>query len=123
MFGEILMSDSTETKKNPTRGAAMAKVWAARREFAANPVCCCGCGAKLAVGKDPEHQRLFCQGHDGRLHKLLRQVLRGEASRQDIPAAARANLARIGFVQKDREILNAFANPGQQANRRRKLQP
>jgi hypothetical protein len=54
---------------------------------------------------------------------LLRQVLRGEASRQDIPAAARANLARIKFVQKDREILNAFANPGQQANRRRKSQP
>ena len=118
-----MMSDSTETKKNPTRGAAMAKVWAARREFAANPVCCCGCGAKLAVSKDPERQRLFRQGHDGRLHKLLRQVLRGEASRQDIPVVARANLARIGFVQKDREILNAFANPGQQANRRRKLQP
>ena len=117
------MSDSTETKKNPTRGAAMAKVWAARREFAANPVCCCGCGAKLAVGKDPEHQRLFCQGHDRRLHKLLRQVLRGEVSRQDLPLAARANLARIKFVQRDREILNAFANPGQQANRRRKLQP
>jgi hypothetical protein len=117
------MSDVTETKKNATRGAAMAKTWAARRAWAENPVCCCGCGTKLAVGKDPEHQRLFCQGHDGRLHKLLRQVLRGEASRQDIPSAARANLARIGFVQKDREILNAFANPGQQANRRRRLQP
>jgi hypothetical protein len=69
------MSDATETTKNATRGAAMARTWAARREWAANPVCCCGCGAK------------------------------------------------IGFVQKDREILNAFANPGQQANRRRKLQP
>ena len=112
------MSDTTETKKSMARAAAMAKTWAARREWAANPVCCCGCGTKLAVGKDPEHQRLFCQGHDGRLHKLLRQVLRGEASRQDLPLAARANLARISFVQKDREILNAFANPGQQANRR-----
>jgi hypothetical protein len=114
------MSDSSEQtieiKKSTARAAAMAKTWAARREFAANPVCCCGCGTKLAVNKNPEHQRLFCQGHDGRLHKFLRQVLRGEASRQDIPAAARANLARIGFVQKDREILNAFANPGQQAN-------
>src|ERR1035437_9800236 len=117
------MSDTTETKKTAARAAAMAKTWAARREFAASPVCCCGCGAKLAVAKDPEHQRLFCQGHDGRLHKLLRQVLRGEASRQDIPAAARANLAPISFVQKDRKILNAFATPGQQANRRRKLQP
>ena len=116
------MSDTTETKKSMARATAMAKTWAARREWAANPVCCCGCGTKLAVGKDPDHQRLFCQGHDGRLHKLLRQVLRGEASRQDIPAPARANLVRIRFVQKDREILNAFANPGQQANRRRKLE-
>ena len=116
------MSDASETTKSTARAAAMAKTWAARREWTANPVCCCGCGAKLAVGKDPEHQRLFCQGHDGRLNKLLRQVLRGEASRQDIPVVARANLARIKFVQKDREILNTFANPGQQANRRRKLE-
>ena len=56
------MSDTTETKKSMAGAAAMAKTWAARREFAANPVCCCGCGTKLAVGKDPERQRLFCQG-------------------------------------------------------------
>src|ERR1035441_8866184 len=121
------MSDSseqmTETKKSTARAAAMAKTWAARREWAANPVCCCGCGAKLAVGKDPERQRLFCQGHDGRLHKFLRQVLRGDASRQDIPVAARANLARIKFIQSDREIQKAFANPDQQVIRRRKSQP
>src|ERR1035437_6186887 len=121
------MNDSSEQtieiKKSTARAAAMAKTWAARREWTANPVCCCGCGTKLAVGKDPERQRLFAQGHDGRLHRLLRGVLRGEASRQDIPSAARANLARIKFIQSDREILNAFANPGQQANRRRKLQP
>lgn len=117
------MSDVTETTKNTTRGAAMAKVWAARREWAANPMCCCGCGTKLAVSKAPEQQRLFCQGHDGRLHKLLRQVLRGEASRQDIPVAARANLARIRFIQSDREIQKAFANPGQKALRQRKLGP
>jgi hypothetical protein len=117
------MNDFNEPKKSSARAAAMAKTWAARGEFAANPVCCCGCGAKLVVGKDSQRQRLFAQGHDGRLHKLLRQVLRGEASRQDIPLAARANLARIGFVQKDRGILNAFANPNQQANRRRRLQP
>src|ERR1017187_7246982 len=112
------MNDTTETKKSRARSAAMARSCAARHEWAANPVCCCGCGAKLVVSKAPEQQRLFCQGHDGRLYKFLRRVLRGEASRQDIPVAARANLARIRFVQKDREILNAFANPGQQANRR-----
>jgi hypothetical protein len=117
------MNDTTETKKSTTRAAAMARTWAARREWAANPVCCCGCGAKLALSKDPERQHLFAQGHDGRLHKLLRQVLRGEASRQDIPGVARANLARIKFIQGDREMQKAFANPGQQVNRRRKLQP
>jgi hypothetical protein len=117
------MNDSTETTKNPTRAAAMAKTWAVRREWAANPVCCCGCGGKLAVAQNTERQRLFCQGHDGRLHKLLRQVLRGEASRQDLPLAARANLARIKFIQSDWEIQKAFANPGQRASRRRKLQP
>jgi hypothetical protein len=115
------MSDSTETTKNATRGAAMTKVWGARRAWAQNPVCCCGCGTKLAVSKNLERQRLFCQGHDGRLHKLLRQVLRGEVSRQDIPVAARANLARIKFIQIDREIQKAFANPGQKALRQRKL--
>jgi hypothetical protein len=120
--GDFLMNDTTETKKSTARSGAMARTWAARREWAANPVCCCGCGTKLAVGKDPERQHLFAQGHDGRLHKLLRQVLRGEASRQDIPVAARANLARIKFIQNDREIQKAFANPGQKTNRQRQLE-
>jgi len=111
------MTDSTESK-NPDRSAAMARVWATRRERAANPVCCCGCGTALAVGKDPKRQKLFCHGHDGRLHSLLRKVLRGEASRQDIPLAARANLARIRFVQHDHQIQKAFTNPGQHATRR-----
>ena len=116
------MSDTAETKKSTARAAAMAKTWAARREWAANPMCCCGCGAKLAIAKNPEQQRLFAQGHDGRLHKFLRKVLRGEASRQDIPVAARANLARIKFIQNDREIQKAFANPGQKTSRQRKLE-
>ena len=122
MLGENSMSDTTETKKSTARSAAMARTWAARREWAANPVCCCGCGAKLAVSKNPEQQRLFAQGHDGRLHKFLRKVLRGESSRQDIPVAARANLARIMFIQSDREIQKAFANPGQKTSRQRKLE-
>ena len=67
------MNDTTETKKSRARSAAMARTWAARRDWAANPVCCCGCGAKLVVSKAPEQQRLFCQGHDGRLCKFLRR--------------------------------------------------
>ncbi len=111
------MTDSTVNPKNAARSAAMSKVWAARREWAANPVCSCGCGGKLAVAKAADQQKLFCQGHDGRLHAFLRKVLLGEASRQEIPVAARANLSRIKFVQKDREIQKAFANPGQQDRR------
>jgi hypothetical protein len=112
------MTDSTEPKKNTARAAAMAKVWAARRGWAMAPVCCCGCDTRLPVAKNEKRQRLFCQGHDGRLHSLLKKVLRGEASRQDIPQAARANLTRIGFIQRDRELKKAFANPGQKAKRR-----
>lgn len=112
------MTEPNAPKKNPARAAAMAKVWAARREWAENPVCCCGCGTKLALSNNPDRQRLFCQGHDGRLHAFLREILRGEASRRDIPLAARANLARIKFIQKDPELQKAFANPGQQARRR-----
>jgi hypothetical protein len=79
------MNESNEPKKSPARAAAMARIWAARREWAKNPTCCCGCGAKLEISKNPKQQRFFCQGHDGRLYSFLRKVIRGEASRQDIP--------------------------------------
>jgi len=111
-----------ESQKSPVRSAAMAKVWMARRIWRESPTCCCGCGAPLGISKNPKRQRLFSQGHDGRLHRLLRKVIAGEASRNDIPLAARANLARIGFIQRDQELRKAFANPGQQALRRRKLE-
>src|SRR5665647_259667 len=123
------MSDTTETKKSMARAAAMAETWAVRREFAANPVCCCGCGTKLTVAKNPEHQRLFCQGHDGRLHKLLRQVLRGEASRQDIPAAAASRLqlappvgllARVGEGVQNFSVFLHETDPCQVRPRRRR---
>lgn len=109
---------ANEKTKNPACLATMARIWMARCIWRESPTCCCGCGTELAISKDPKRQRLFCQGHDGRLHAFLAKVLRGEASRQDIPLAARANLARIGFIQRDRELQKAFANPGQQANRR-----
>lgn len=112
------MTDPNDATRNSTRSAAMARIWMARRIWRESPTCCCGCGTELAIAKEPKRQRLFCQGHDGRLHAFLRKVMRGEAPRQAIPAAARANLARIGFIQRDRELLKAFANPGQQAIRR-----
>ena len=54
-----------------------------------------GCCARLDVAKDPEHQRFFKPGHDAALKSLLRKINRGEAKREDIPQAARANVARI----------------------------
>jgi hypothetical protein len=116
------MGESTESKKNPARSTAMARVWMARRVWKESPSCCCGCGGKLEVNNNPKRQRFFLQGHDGRLHALLRRVQAGEASRQDIPLAARANLARIGFIQRDQQLRKVFLNPGQQENRRRKSQ-
>ena len=114
-------TNAAEVKKS-NRGAAMAKVWAARRAWAQAPVCCCGCNTTLAANKNPKRQSLFAQGHDGRLHSLLMKVLRGDASRQDIPMAARANLARIKFIQADPALQRAFANPGQKAIRNQKAQ-
>ena len=115
------MNDSAESK-NPARAAAMAKVWAARRAWAMAPTCCCGCEERLEIATIQGRQKFFRAGHDGRLHAFLRKVLRGEVSRQDIPLAARANLARIKFIQADPELKKAFANPGQKALRQRRAQ-
>ena len=106
----------------------MRKAWAKRRasaatgaEWLAHPVCCCGCGARLDLAKNPEHQSSFKPGHDAALKSLLRKINRGEAKREDIPQAARANVARIKFIQADLEFQKAFAHhPEQKARRQRK---
>ena len=105
----------------------MRKAWEKRRasatmeaEWLAHPVCCCGCSARLGLAKNPEHQSSFKPGHDSALKSLLRKVNRGEARREDIPQAARANLARIKFIQADPEFQKAFANPSQPQRRQRK---
>jgi hypothetical protein len=54
------------------------------------------------------------------LKSLLRKINRGEAKRDDIPQAARANLARIKFIQADPEFQKAFAKPSQPQRRQRK---
>ena len=107
----------------------MRKAWEKRRasaaleaESLAQPVCCCGCRARLEIAKNPERQRYFKPGHDSALKSLLRKINRGEAKREDIPQAARANLARIKFIQADPELKKAFANPGQKALRQRRAQ-
>jgi hypothetical protein len=109
--------DKQSKEKNPARAAAMAKVWAGRRAWSMAPTCCCGCDQRLEVAKNPERQTLFKIGHDAALKSILRKVLRGEVARESIPQAARANLARIKFVQANPELKKAFANPGQKAIR------
>ena len=117
MAGGILMTEQSE-KKNPVRAAAMAKVWAGRRAWGLAPTCCCGCDQRLEIAKTPERQKYFKPGHDAALKSLLRKVLSGAVPREKIPEAARANLARIKFIQNS-DLKRAFANPGQKAIRQR----
>jgi hypothetical protein len=123
-------TENPENEKRPAtpRSEAMRAAWAKRRasaatgaEWLAHPVCCCGCGARLEVAKNPEHQSSFKPGHDAALKSLLRKINRGEAKPEDIPQAARANVARIKFIQADSEFQKAFAHhPEQKARRQRK---
>src|SRR5664280_804715 len=117
----------TEKRPATPRSDAMRKAWDKRRanatmeaEWLAHPVCCCGCSARLEVAKNPEHQSSFKPGHDSALKSLLRKINRGEAKRDDIPQAARANLARIKFIQADPEFQKAFAKPSQPQRRHEK---
>jgi hypothetical protein len=117
-------SEITEQRPATARSEAMRKAWEKRRASAAleagwlaHPVCCCGCSARLDVAKNPENQRFFKPGHDSALKSLLRKIIRGEAKREDIPQAARANVARIKFIQADPGFQEAFAKPGQPQRR------
>src|ERR1019366_10818269 len=118
-------SETSQTHQATPRSEAMRKAWEKRRataalekESLAHPECCCGCRARLDVAKSPENQRYFKPGHDSALKSLLRKINRGEARREDIPQAARANVARIKLIQADPEFQQAFAHaPGQKARR------
>jgi len=116
-----------EKRPATPRSDAMRKAWTKRRasatmevEWLAHPVCCCGCGARLGVAKNPEKQRSFKPGHDSALKSLLRKINRGEAKSEDIPQAARTNFARIKFIQADPEFQKAFTNPSPKARRQQK---
>ena len=122
-------TEQSENDKRPTtsRSEAMRAAWAKRRanagveaEWLARPECCCGCRARLDVAKNPERQSSFKPGHDSALKSLLRKINRGEAKRDDIPQAARANVARIKFIQADPEFQKAFAKASQPQRRHEK---
>jgi hypothetical protein len=125
--GGMTTNEKSEKRPATPRSEAMRAAWAKRRasaatgaEWLAHPVCCCGCRARLEVAKNPEHQRSFKPGHDSALKSLLRKINRGEAKRDDIPQAARANVARIKFIQADPEFQKAFAKPSQPQRRQPK---
>src|ERR1035441_10019450 len=118
---DIKQSEISEKRPATSRSEAMRAAWAKRRanagvgaDWLAHPVCCCGCGARLEVAKNPEQQRSFKPGHDSALKSLLRKINRGEAKSEDIPQAARANLARIQFIQANPEFQKAFAHHPEQ---------
>ena len=124
-----MTTEESEKEKQPTtlRSEAMRKAWEKRHasaamgaEWLAHPVCCCGCSARLDVAKNPECQSSFKPGHDSALKSLLRKINRGEVKSDEIPQAARANVARIKFIQADPEFQKAFAKPSQPQRRQRK---
>jgi hypothetical protein len=51
------------------------------------------------------------------LKAKLRAILRREMNRKELPAAARVNLSKIGFIQANPEFRKAFANPSQRQSR------
>src|ERR1035438_1056672 len=108
--GMTTTTEEPENEKRPatSRSEAMRAAWAKRRanagveaDWLAHPDCCCGCGARLDVAKNPGNQRFFKSGHDSALKSLLRKINRGEAKSEDIPQAARANVGRIKFVRSE----------------------
>jgi hypothetical protein len=124
-----MTTEQSENEKRPaaSRSEAMRAAWEKRRataalekESLAHPECCCGCRARLEVAKNQEHQSSFKPGHDAALKSLLRKINRGEAKREDIPQAARANVARIKFIQADPEFQKAFAKASQPQRRQPK---
>jgi hypothetical protein len=127
MEGMTTSNDNPEKRPATPRSEAMRKAWDKRRasaaleaESLAQPVCCCGCRARLDVAKNPEEQRSFKPGHDSSLKSLLRKINRGDAKCEDIPQAARANVARIKFIQADPEFQKAFIKPSQPQRRLQK---
>ena len=83
------------------KSIAAKKRWSDTKAWSLLAVCCCGCDTPLAVSKTPDRQKFFCQGHDARLKAKLRAVLRREMKREELPAAARVNLSKIGFIQSN----------------------
>ena len=102
---------------------AMARAWARRKANAAaesawwqQPVCLCGCGEALARDRNPERQRLFKPGHDGRLKSVAAGIVAGEVPKHAIPYAARVSKKRIGSCRLDRNWRKRSDNCRQCAN-------
>ena len=77
-------------------------------EWFAHPVCLCGCDGPLVRYKNPRKQHFFLQGHDAKLQSLAAKILRGEASKDEIPEHTRNLRSCIRFLKKMPELQKAF---------------
>jgi hypothetical protein len=93
----------------------MRRAWIKRRASAAmeadwfaHPVCLCGCDGPLVRQKNPRKQHVFLRGHDAKLQSLASKILRGEASKDQIPEITKALRNFIGFLKELPELRKVF---------------
>jgi hypothetical protein len=77
-------------------------------EWFDHPVCLCGCEGPLARIKLTRKQHCFLQGHACRLEILAAQVVRGEASPDEIPDVTKSLSGFIPFLKRRPELWKAF---------------
>ena len=112
-----MTTTNEQSEKRPTtpRSEAMRAAWVKRRASAAkeaawfaDPVCLCGCDGPLVRQKNPRKQHFFLQGHDTKLKALAIEIVRGEASSDQIPDFTRDLRSSIKFLKKMPELRKAF---------------
>ena len=64
-------------------------------------ICYCGCGGATKGGR-------FVPGHDAIIKGILRRVVRGELTRENIPPLVEENYSNIKFITATPEFLDLF---------------
>jgi hypothetical protein len=112
---EIMANSEPSQPQKSTGFHASQGLWAkvrARRAFAFawfdHPVCLCGCEGHLVRIKRTRKQHCFLQGHEAKLKALAAQVVRGEASPDEIPDVTKSLSGFIPFLKKRPELRKAF---------------
>jgi hypothetical protein len=116
-----MTSEKSENAPASPRSEAMRAAWAKRKasaareaarceEWFANPVCFCSCNKPLVRQKNPRKQRFFLQGHDAKLKALAARIVKGEASKNEIPGFAKDLRSNIKFLMMMPELRPAFTD-------------